>query len=142
MEAAPQVSNEAAGQPAVHNPHVLWRQVLGLVLWIGVVSFYVQGPGAVIYTLALGGTTFADAWVSGIYKHTNGSSFMNISPMAWGIVVGLLFIVGYPLYLLNRNALRTIRGTNGFFVGTIVLGGLAIVVLILRILGVITIARS
>ena len=34
--------------------------------------------------LTLGGVTFADAWVSGIYKDPTRKSFLNISPMGWG----------------------------------------------------------
>ena len=50
------------------NPHILWRQVLGLVFWAGVLSLAAGGPIGAILSLALGGATFADAWTSGIYK--------------------------------------------------------------------------
>jgi 4-hydroxybenzoate polyprenyltransferase len=45
-----------------------------------------------------------------------------MSPMAWGIVMPLLFIAAFPLYLINRNRLRTRKNGNAFFVATIVIG--------------------
>ena len=52
--------------------------------------------------------------------------------------MALLFIVAYPAYLLNRNKLRTIRGTNAYFYAVIVIGGLVLALLLLRILGLVT----
>src|ERR1700733_2046263 len=94
---------------AAANPHVLWRQLLGLVLWVGILSLVAGGPVRAALCLTLGGLTFADAWQSGIYKRPDRKAFLNISPMAWGIVMALLFIVAYPAYVLNRNKLRTIH---------------------------------
>jgi hypothetical protein len=115
------------------NPHILWRQLLGLALWVGVVSFFVGGLPGLILGLLLGGLTFADAWTSGIYKQPGKKVFTNMSPMGWGIAMALLLVVGYPTYVLNRNKLRRIQGTNDFYWSVIVLGGLAIVVLVLGI---------
>jgi hypothetical protein len=56
--------------------------------------------------------------------------------MAWGISMALLFIVAYPTYLLKRNKLRTIDGGNGFFIATVVIGALAIVLLVVNVLSV------
>ena len=114
----------------VANPHVLWRQVLGFVFWTGLFSL-VGGPFGVILCLALGGATFADAWNSGIYKRPGQTGFLNISPMAWGIAMALLFIVTYPVYLLNRGKLRTVHGTNVFYWITVVLGAIVICFLVL-----------
>jgi hypothetical protein len=47
--------------------------------------------------------------------------------------MALLLIVGYPTYVMNRNKLRRIQGANAFYWAVIVLGGLVIVVLVLRI---------
>ena len=104
-------------------------------MWVGIFSYFSAGLVDAILSLALGGSTFADAWVSGIYKDPSRKSFLNISPMAWGIVMPLLFIVAYPVYLINRNKLRTKQAGNGYFVTTIVLGGVVIVLLVLNILG-------
>jgi hypothetical protein len=120
------------------NPHVLWRQLLGFVLWTGLLALPAGGAIGAVVCLTLGGVTFADAWSSGIYKHPGRKSFLNISPMAWGIAMALLFIVAYPAYLLNRNKLRTIRGTNAYFYAVIVIGGLVLALLLLRILGLVT----
>ena len=43
------------------NPHVLWRQLLGLVLWVGVLSFAAGGPFGAVFGLILAGLAFADA---------------------------------------------------------------------------------
>jgi len=120
---------------AAPNPPVLWRQLLGLVAWVGVVSFFVGGPVGLVLSLLLGGLTFADAWTSGIYKRRDRKSFSNNSPMGWGIAVALLLIIGYPTYIVNRNKLRTIEGTNFFYWAVIVLGGLVIAAFILGIVG-------
>ena len=118
------------------NRHVLWRQVLGLVVWVGAVPFVCGGPLASILGFLLGGLTFADAWRSGIYKLPDKRSFANISPMGWGVAMALLLVLAYPTYLINRNRLRTIAGTNFFYRAVIVLGGL---ILAFCVLG--TIAR-
>jgi len=117
------------------NPHILWRQVLGLVLWVGVLSVPFSGFVVTLFKLALGGVTFADAWKSGIYKRPDNKSFLNISPMSWGIAMALLFIIAWPVYLLNRNKLRTIHGTNVYFWATVVLGGILMAMTVLSIMG-------
>jgi hypothetical protein len=132
-EAAPVPTTVAA--PPAHNPHVLWRQLLGFVLWVGVLSFIAGGPVGAIACLVLGGVTFADAWRSGIYKRPGEKGFLNISPMAWGIAMPLLFIVTYPVYLLNRNKLRTIQATNAYYRATVVLGAIVIFLLVVDIIG-------
>ena len=108
------------------NPHVLWRQVTGLVLWTSIVGFIAGGPLGAVISLALGGVTFVDAWKSGIYKKPDEKSFLNISPMAWGLVMALVLIVAYPAYLITRNKLRTKEAGNGFFIALIVIGAASI----------------
>ena len=127
-------TKEAHTLAASTNPHVLWRQVAGFVIWTGLLSYLGGGVVGAALSLMLGGVTFADAWRSGIYKDPEKKSFLNISPMAWGIVMALFFIVAYPVYLLNRNKLRTIQAGNGFFIATIVLGAVVIVFTIVSIL--------
>ena len=73
--------------PAAANPHVLWRQLLGFVLWVGILSLPAGGPVGAVLCLTLGGLTFADAWKSGIYKRPDRRTLRNISPMAWGIAI-------------------------------------------------------
>jgi ABC-type antimicrobial peptide transport system permease subunit len=124
------------------NPHILWRQLLGLAFWVGVGSFFVGGPLGLILGLLLGGLTFADAWTSGIYKQPGKIAFTNMSPMGWGIAMTLLLVVGYPTYVMNRNKLRRIQGTNAFYWAVIVLGGLVIVVSVLGITARFMIRRS
>lgn len=125
MESAPDLKEKSSTEP-VENPHDFWPQVLGLVLPVGAISYFLDGPVFAVFMLALGLVTFADAWTSGIYKDPSKSSFVNISPMGWGIVITMLFIVGYPVYLLNRNKLRTLQAGNGYFIATIVLGAVLI----------------
>ncbi|MDP2863551.1 MAG: hypothetical protein Q8N95_12225 [Desulfobacterales bacterium] len=116
---------ESATQPT--NQLVLWRQIMGFLLCVSLFSYFTGGIVGAILSLVLGGATFADAWVSGIYKKPGRKSFLNISPMAWGIAMVLVFIVVYPVYLLNRNKLRTIQAGNGLFIATIVLEAMLIV---------------
>ena len=116
------------------NPHILWRQILGFVFWTGLMSYFAGGVIGAAMSLILGGVTFTDAWTSGIYKDPEKKSFLNISPMAWGIVMALLFIVAYPVYLINRNKLRTIKTNNGFFIATIILGAIVILLTVSSII--------
>ena len=106
---------ELAEKPHDDNSHVLWKQLAGLIFWVGLFSFFAQGLIGLVIGLAFGGLTFADAWLAGIRKDKNQKSFLNISPMAWGIVVPLLFIVGFPAYSINRNKLKTLPGNSVLF---------------------------
>ena len=134
------VNDSSEAQPAAvaENPHVLWRQLTGLVLWVGVFGvfgyfdYFGGGLFWAVFGLILASVTFADAWVSGIYKDQSKKSFLNISPMAWGVVMALLFIVAYPAYLINRNKLRTRQGGNAYFIATIVLGAVVLVLIVLN----------
>jgi hypothetical protein len=121
MDTSTPAASPNVQDPLPGNPHVLWRQILGLVLWIGLPTA-VFGPVTAALFLALGGVTFVDAWKAGIYKHPGKKNFLNISPMAWGIVMAMLLPVAYPAYLLNRNNLRTRQSTNAFLWAAVVLG--------------------
>jgi hypothetical protein len=133
MDTLAPASHPAASLPTPENPHVLWRQVLGFVLWVGLPVLPCGGPVVAMVCLALGGVTFADAWKSGIYKHPGKQRFLNISPMAWGILMSLFLIVAYPIYVLNRNKLRTRQDTNAFFWATVVLGAVPIIACVLGV---------
>jgi hypothetical protein len=133
MDIEPSNASPVAPRLAPANPHVLWRQLLGLAFWVGVPSFFVAGAPGLLLAVLLGGLTFADAWISGIYKQPGKRAFTNLSPMGWGIAMALLLIVGYPAYVINRNKLRTLQGTNAFYWSVVILGGLFIVVLVLGI---------
>lgn len=124
--------NEASRSEIMGNPHVLWRQVTGLILWVGIVSYIGGGLFWTVFGLILASATFTDAWVSGIYKDPSKKTFLNISPMAWGISMALLFIVAYPVYLINRNKLRTQQGGNAYFIATIFLGAVVVVLIVLN----------
>jgi hypothetical protein len=128
-----QTATSTSSAPAA-NPHVLWRQLLGFVLWVGILSLVAGGPVGAVLCLTLGGLTFADAWKSGIYKRPDRKAFLNISPMAWGIAMALLFIVAYPAYVLNRNKLRTIRGTNAYFWALTIVGAIVVALLATNLL--------
>ena len=131
MDTDQAATSTSSAAPA--NPQVLWRQLLGFVLWVGILSFVAGGPIGAALCLTLGGLTFADAWKSGIYKRPDRKAFLNISPMAWGIVMALLFIVAYPAYVLNRNKLRTIRGTNAYFWALTIVGAAMLALLIINL---------
>lgn len=125
---APTTALPPAAPPA--NPHTLWRQILGLVAWVGVVAFLATGPVLAALLFVLGALTLADAWVSGVYKRPGARSVLNNSPMAWGIAMALLVVVVYPTYLLNRNKLRTLEGGNDFYWAIVAVGGAAYVLFI------------
>lgn len=133
METAIRTTAEPTAAGAPINPHVLRRQVLGLVFWAGIVPLFCGGPFQSVLCLLLGGLTFADAWVSGIYKRPDRRSLSNNSPMVWGVAMALLFVVGYPVYLINRNKLRTVAGTNVFYWAVILVGGLVLASWILTV---------
>jgi len=110
------------------NPHKLWRQIVGFVFWVGGISCMrlIPNPDNWIPSMlkfSFGCLTFADAWVSGLYKDKYKRSFINISPMSWGIGMAMFAIVTFPVYMIMRNKLRTRNGGNGFFIALAVLGG-------------------
>ncbi len=114
------------------NPHKLSRQIVGFVFWAGGISFIRLLPNPdnwirLMIGFSFGCLTFADAWVSGIYKDRSRKSFLNVSPMSWGIGMSLLAIVTFPVYMIMRNKLRTSNGGNGFFIAIAVLGGISII---------------
>ena len=97
------------------NPHKLSRQIMGFVFWAGGISFILLLPNPdnwirLMIGFSFGCLTFADAWVSGIYKYRSRKSFLNVSPMSWGIGMSLLAIVTFPVYMIMRNKLRTRNG--------------------------------
>lgn len=121
-----------AGVPK--NPHELWKQLIGLsIASIIFVTFNFFGVITGIFT-------FIDAWKAGIYKNKKSKSFINISPMGWGIVMQGLLIVAYPLYLATRNSLKTREGEKAWYILTIIFGSLTFVVTALKIFEIITAA--
>ena len=117
---------------ALKNPHKLWKQLIGLgIASIIFATFNVLGVITGIFT-------FIDAWKAGIYKNKNAKSFINISPMGWGIVMQGIFIVGYPLYLASRNKLKTLEGEKAWYVLTIIFGSLTFVALAFKIIEIIS----
>ena len=114
------------------NPHKLWRQIVGFVFWAGIISCmkFIPNPdnwGGFMFALSTGCLMFADAWVSGIHKDRSRKSFLNVSPMSWGIGMSLLAIVTFPVYMIMRNKLRTRNGGNGFFIALAVLVGIVVI---------------
>ncbi len=122
------------------NPHDLTRQIVGLILWIGPIAFLAGGLVGVAIGYVLGGLTFADAWTAGIYKRETKSSFLNISPMAWGVVVSMLLIVGFPVYVLNRNKLKTLPGNTALFGSVVLVGSILLVLSLASIYSIVTAA--
>jgi hypothetical protein len=117
---------------ALKNPHKLWKQLIGLgIASIIFATFNVLGVITGIFT-------FIDAWKAGIYKNKNAKSFINISPMGWGIVMQGIFIVGYPLYLASRNKLKTLEGEKAWYILTIIFGSLTFVALAFKIIEIIS----
>jgi hypothetical protein len=86
-------------------------------------------------TVSLAAATFYDALRSGIYKIPGKRSFLNISPLAWGLLTLLFFGVTFPLYVINRNQLRTIHTKNDLFAAVVVLGVIRFAMFALTIKG-------
>ena len=86
-------------------------------------------------TVSLAAATFYDALRSGIYKIPGKRSFLNISPLAWGLLTLFFFGVTFPLYVINRNRLRTIHTKNDLFVAVVVLGVIRFAMFALAIKG-------
>ena len=107
---------------ANENPHNIGRQVTGLIFWIFFFTIGMRDWLVVAMALLLGGLTFADAWTAGIYKDADSKSFLNISPMGWGIVVPMLLIAGLPAYAYGRNKLKTKEGHIVLFGSVLLIG--------------------
>lgn len=81
----------------------------------------------------VGAFTFIDAWTAGIYKIKDKKTFINMSPMAWAIAMEGVLIVTLPIYVLNRNKLRTTNGNTAWFVLTILSGAIPLILTIFNI---------
>ncbi len=115
------------------NPHKLWKQLIGLgIASLILAMFNFLGVITGIFT-------FIDAWKAGIYKKKDSKSFINISPMGWGIVMQGIFIVAFPLYLANRNKLKAKEGQNVWYILTIIFGGLTLSLAALKIAKLMTV---
>jgi hypothetical protein len=106
---------------------VFWKQLTGFIIFSLLPCFL-----GYLFSVLTGLCAFIDAWKSGIYKRKDIKSIVNISPMGWGIVTGVLFPLGYPFYLMYRNKLKTKEGGNLFYVLTIILGGILLSFMILN----------
>lgn len=111
------------------NPHKLPLQVLGVL----VSSVLIALIGGLLVVPA-GILAFADAWKAGLFKQEGSQSFLNMSPMSWGIAMEWLFIVAYPLYMIFRHRLRTKTGSTVLFILTAAYGAIPLLALLLRIL--------
>jgi len=107
-------------------------QVVLFVFIVGGLAFFTGGPIGAALVLALGGATFADAWQAGIRRRPWQSGFLNISPVAWAVVMSWLFIVAYPAYLINRKRLQTKEGNRTLYWLVVVLGMFMLASLLLR----------
>lgn len=108
------------------NPHSAGLQALGMML--SSLPLAILGGWLMVIS---GCCVFADAWYAGIFKRPGKRTFLNISPMGWGIVVQWLFIIGFPLYIIFRSGLKTRPGKSVYFVLTVVFGGLTIAMMAL-----------
>ena len=80
--------------------------------------------GLIVYLTGL--FAFLDAWHAGIRKDPTKRSFLNLSPMAWGILMVLFLIPVYPIYFFSRNRLKTSEGNRAYWITTNVLGSTVI----------------
>jgi hypothetical protein len=110
---------------------------------VGLLSVLVHRPSAVIFASLLGSFTFVDAWKSGIYKRADRKTFVNLSPMGWGVAMAGLFVVAFPAYLFNRNKLRTIHGTNAYYWAAVAVGAVGVIAIVAAlVVGAINISHS
>lgn len=108
--------------------NILWKQTVGIII-SSIIFYFFAGILAVV----TGVLTFADAWNAGIQKKSSERKLLNISPMAWGIVMQGLMILAYPLYLFNRNRLKTRDGKPVLFILTIIFGAISLGLVIYQI---------
>ena len=99
------------------NPHSMPKQLTGIVI-ASVIIIIGTFPYLVIsILLALTGIfTFLDAWNSGIYKEPGKRALTNLSPMGWGVLTIGLWVITYPIYLFNRNKLKTKDGPRAYWI--------------------------
>lgn len=123
------------GQEA--NPHSLKKQLFGFSLVSAFIFRFLPSWQSALFLILAGLFTFIDAWKSGIYKRKDRRSVLNISPMAWGILMEIFFIITFPVYVINRNKLKTKDGGNIFWWLTRAFGGVVFLLWMVFILGVI-----
>lgn len=119
------VISSASTAAAPTNPHVLWKNVLAIVI-AGLVVFALFSLAG-LPAIVAGVFTFLDAWHSGIYEKPGSKGFLNLSPGAWGVVVMGTLIIAYPCYAFGRNRRKTKEGPVLYWVLANVFGLLALV---------------
>lgn len=115
-------------EPSNDNPHNLSKQLIAFVIFSVLFAFFTSPV-----ILVAGIFTFIDAWTAGIYKDKNKKSFLNLSPAAWAIAMEGLLIVTLPLYIINRNKLKTKDGNIAWFVLTIIAGCVPLIAFLINV---------
>ena len=100
----------------------LVKQCLGL----GLVTLFLSTMTGHYQVLIIGVLVFADAWIAGIRKQPRPDEFRYISAMGWGVATDLLFVVAFPLYLLNRNRLKSRQGSTALWLLLVVMGSVTL----------------
>lgn len=122
IEAAPaasHVASEAIAQVALLVP------LIGvLLIWFWVASMnMLERPGSALNAIALGtiGLTAVliavDAQALGLGRRAGQGGVTSSGPLAWAVLVLLLWVIGFPAYMYRRAAF----GGRNMFVGALVL---------------------
>jgi hypothetical protein len=113
----------APGDPnsTFSDPAEFRRQCLAMCVVSALVALASRWPAA-LFLIAAGGTVFADAWTVGVGRGTKGPGLKKISPLVWGVLAGLSPVVGLPIYLFNRNHLKSRAGNKVAWVLIICIG--------------------
>ena len=113
---SPAVSDSATSETTAPTSFSPPRQITGIMIASLIVLLLFRLAGVLV--VLAGVFAFLDAWQAGIRKRKDSQSFVNISPMGWGIAFMGLLIVSYPLYFFSRNRLKTTSGNTAFWVLT------------------------
>lgn len=111
------------------NPHDVEKQAFGVAISGLIMAYF----GAWLLVVC-GVLVFVDAWLAGIYRWPGKKSFLNISPMGWGVCTHLLFILVFPIYMIARPRLKTRPGHQWVYIAVIAVGSLNTIALMLQVI--------
>lgn len=122
----PSTADARAGESAAAAPSTHFHLQTFAMVVATLVALLVAGlTGA--FVAAAGWFVFADALSLGISKKKGVRSVTNASPAEWGVFTIVVFVIGLPLYAINRNRLRARTGPDSLFNWAIVFACLALV---------------
>ena len=100
-------------------------QVVGVVLVGGVLGGATMSVFFLLVLLCAILVLF-DASAAGMQRVPDRKGLLNMNPVSWGVVTALLFVLGWPLYLVARFKAGPQKGNIALLIGVVLTGTLVV----------------